>query len=320
MITVPKRLLSHRSKWGFEPSLELWIKAKAEEVFQRRQSFSAEGRILTVRSIWCTTVWWIQSRDLTSDLIGFPLKERASCSLLGTGGSPGRLRDEVLSCGCAVLAAPWPCTASGCSPSARRGTAALTVSSAAFEGKAIWSLLCAAQCSGPVSSSRVKSSSDSSKTCKSADPAEPLGSDCGAPGAHPWRSPGSAACWAGLGGGALPGRSGAALERARRCWDRAAAGDGTAPPVATDNKRVATESVNSFRVWLNNSSKWKQMLISSGTAGAEGNEWTFAAPFWEATLSEQQHLASLVWFYCKCQMLVSRLVLWQLIDLQHLIC
>lgn len=54
--------------------------------------------------------------------------------------------------------------------------------------------------------------------------------------------------------------------------DHAAAGDGTAPPVATDNKRVATESVNSFRVWLNNSSKWKQMLISSGTAGAEGNE------------------------------------------------
>lgn len=74
--------------------------------------------------------------------------------------------------------------------------------------------------------------------------------------------------WAAEPSPAAPGQ----LRSERRCWDHAAAGDGTAPPVATDNKRVATESVNSFRVWLNNSSKWKQMLISSGTAGAEGNE------------------------------------------------
>lgn len=44
-----------------------------------------------------------------------------------------------------------------------------------------------------------------------------------------------------------------------------------------DNKRIVTESVNSFRIWLNNRSKWKQMIISSCTVGAEGNEWTFTA-------------------------------------------
>lgn len=47
--------------------------------------------------------------------------------------------------------------------------------------------------------------------------------------------------------------------------------------VNIDSKIIVAESVNSVRIWLNNSSKWKQMIISSCSAGAEGNEWTFTA-------------------------------------------
>lgn len=44
-----------------------------------------------------------------------------------------------------------------------------------------------------------------------------------------------------------------------------------------NTQSTVTESVNSFRIWLNHSNKWKQMIISFCTVGAEGNEWTFTA-------------------------------------------
>lgn len=79
---------------------------------------------------------------MISDLMEFPLTEKASFSFLGIGKSPGksaivRLRNEELSCCCAVCAALWPCIAAGCSFPAHPGAAALTVSYASFEGKCI---------------------------------------------------------------------------------------------------------------------------------------------------------------------------------------
>lgn len=46
----------------------------------------------------------------------------------------------------------------------------------------------------------------------------------------------------------------------------------TTQSIDTDKKLIVTESVNSLRVWLNNCSKWEQMIIRFCTVGAEGNE------------------------------------------------
>lgn len=235
--------------------------------------------------VWYTTVWWIQSRQVISDLMEFPLTEKASFSFLGIGKSPGksvivRLRNEELSCCCAVCAALWPCIASGCSFPAHPGAAALTVSYASFEGKCIWSLLCAVQCSGPVSSSWDKSSSDSFKTSKSLDTAELLQLNCTVP-----RRAALAARERGLCGVGRAGEGAGAWALAEES-SRASAGvtgtkwqlwNKTTQSIDIDNKRIVAESVNSFRIWLYGSSKWKQTLIGSCTVGAEGNEWTFAA-------------------------------------------
>lgn len=92
--------------------------------------------------------------------------------------------------------------------------------------------------------------------------------------------------------------------------------------VVIDNKRIVTESVNSFGMWLNNSSKWKQMIISFSTVGAEGNEWTFTASVLRSHTELEAAFGQLRFDFITSvrRSLVSRLVHWQLIDLQHLIC
>lgn len=157
----------------------------------------------------------------------------------------------------------------------------LTISYAPFEGKCIWSLLRAVQCSGPVSSSWVKSSSESFKTSKSLDTAELLQLNSIV---RQELVPGSPQQFSVFqhGQGWRAGSSWAAPEETSTVsagitgtkwslWKK------TPQQIDIDKTLRATESVNSFRIWLNNSSKWEQMIISFCPVGAEGNEWTLAA-------------------------------------------
>jgi len=216
----------------------------------------------------------------------------------------------VLSCCSAASAALWACIASGCSFSTHHSITALTVFHISFESKCIWSLLCAVQRSGPVSPSRVKSSSDSFKTSKSFWTRQNF---CIRAVLRTRRTPGSAGA---LSGGAVPVLY---PRRCRSCRERVAVVEKQS--IDVDGRSIVTVTVNSFRIWLDNSCKWQQMIISSCAAGAEGNEWTSTADVLRKPYCVSSSIRpAWLWFYYTCQEPVSRLVLWQLIDLQHLIC
>lgn len=78
------------------------------------------------------------------------------------------------------------------------------------------------------------------------------------------RTPGSAGA---LSGGAVPVLY---PRRCRSCRERVAVVEKQS--IDVDGRSIVTVTVNSFRIWLDNSCKWQQMIISSCAAGAEGNE------------------------------------------------